>query len=140
MKVACPSQEPAQTESKTQDADGQGQRDGYERRKVALHQVIRRWVSYFKYADVKSLLIAIDQWLRRRIRMCIWKSWKIPKTRVKNLIRCGIKPYWARIYGNSSKGYWANAEGIMHHAASNDKLRAAGYPCLMDYYVKLHVK
>ena len=42
--------------------------------------------------------------------MCIWKSWKKPKTRIKNLIRCGIKPYWARIYGNSSKGYWANAE------------------------------
>lgn len=57
-----------------------------------------------------------------------------------NLIRCGIKPYWARIYGNSSKGYWANAEGVMHHAATNDKLRAAGYPCLMDYYVRLHVR
>ena len=81
-----------------------------------------------------------DQWLRRRIRMCIWKSWKRPKTRIKNLIRCGIKPYWARIYGNSSKGYCANAEGIMHHAATNDKLRAAGYPCLMDYYVRLHVR
>ncbi len=40
-----------------------------------------------------------------------------------NLIKCGIKPYWARIYGNSSKGYWANAEGIMHHAAPNEKLR-----------------
>lgn len=51
-----------------------------------------------------------------------------------------LKPYWARIYGNSSKGYWANAEGIMHHAATNDKLRAAGYPCLMDYYVRLHVR
>ena len=60
--------------------------------------------------------------------------------RVKNLIRCGIKPYWARIYGNGSKGYWANAEGIMHHAATNDKLRAAGYPCVMDYYVRLHVR
>ena len=113
---------------------------GYERRKVALHQVIRGWVSYFKYADAKTSLMSIDQWLRRRIRMCIWKSWKRPKTRVKNLIRCGIKPYWARIYGNSSKGYWANAEGIMHHAASNDKLRVAGYPCLMDYYVRLHVR
>ena len=56
------------------------------------------------------MLTSIDQWLRRRIRMCIWKSWKKPKTRVMNLIRCGIKPYWARIYGNSSKGYWANAE------------------------------
>ena len=51
-----------------------------------------------------------------------------------------IKPYWARIYGNSSKGYWANAEGIMHHAATNDKLRAAGYPCVMDYYVRPHVR
>ena len=113
---------------------------GYERRKVALHQVIRGWVSYFKYADAKTSLTTIDQWLRRRIRMCIWKSWKKPKTRIKNLIRCGIKPYWARIYGNSSKGYWANAEGIMHHAVTNNKLRAAGYPCLMDYYVRLHVR
>ena len=113
---------------------------GYERRKIVLHQVIRGWVSYFKYADAKTSLASIDKWLRRRIRMCIWKSWKRPKTRIKNLIRCGIKPYWARIYGNSSKGYWANAEGIMHHAASNDKLRAADYPCLMDYYVRLHVR
>ena len=56
------------------------------------------------------------------------------------LIRCGIKPSWAGIYGDSSKGYRANAEGIMHHAASNDKLRAAGYPCLMDCYVRLHVR
>ena len=43
-------------------------------------------------------------------------------------------------YGNSSKGYWANAECIMHHAATNEKLRAAGYPCLMDYYVRLHIR
>ena len=113
---------------------------GYERRKAALHQVICGWVSYFKYTDAKTSLTTIDQWLRRRIRMCIWKSWKRPKTRIKNLIRCGIKPYRARIYGNSSKGHWANAEGIMHHAASNDKLRVAGYPCLMDYYVRLHIK
>ena len=111
---------------------------GYERRKQVLHETIRGWVGYFKLADMKTSLEVIDQWLRRRIRMCIWKAWKRPRTRVKNLIKGGIKPYWARIYGNSSKGYWANAEGIMHHAAGNDKLRRAGYPCLMDYYVQLH--
>ena len=111
---------------------------GYERRKEALHQIIRGWVEYFKLADAKKYLERMDEWLRRRIRMCIWKSWKKPNTRVKNLVKCGIKPYWARIYGNSSKGYWANAEGIMHHAATNEMLRRAGYPCLMDYYVKVH--
>ena len=89
---------------------------GYERRKEVLHQIIRGWVEYFKLADAKKYLERMDEWLRRRIRMCIWKSWKKPDTRVKNLVKCGIKPYWARIYGNSSKGYWANAEGIMHHA------------------------
>lgn len=93
---------------------------GYERRKEVLRQTIRGWVEYFKLADAKSYLEKMDEWLRRRIRMCIWKSWKRPRTRVKNLVKCGIKPYWARIYGNSSKGYWANAEGIMHHAATNE--------------------
>lgn len=111
---------------------------GYERRKEVLRQTIRGWVEYFKLADTKSYLERMDEWLRRRIRMCIWKSWKKPRTRVKNLVKCGIKPYWARIYGNSSKGYWANAEGIMHHAATNEMLRRAGYPSLADYYVKLH--
>lgn len=117
---------------------------GYERRKEVLRQTIRGWVEYFKLADIRSYLIEMDKWLRRRIRMCIWKSWKswkswkIPRTRVKNLVKCGIKPYLASIYGNSSKGYWANAEGIMHNAATNVMLRRAGYPCLMDYYVKLH--
>ena len=111
---------------------------GYERRKGVLRQTIRGWVNYFKLADAKKYLERMDEWLRRRIRMCIWKSWKKPSTRVKNLVKCGIKPYMARTYGNSSKGYWANAEGIMHHAATNEMLRRAGYPCLMDYYVKMH--
>ena len=117
---------------------GRSNGTGYERRKEVLHQTIRGWVNYFKLADAKNYLEEMDKWLRRRIRMCIWKSWKKPSTRVKNLVKCGIKPYWARIYGNSSKGYWANAEGIMHHAATNEMLRRAGYPCLMDYYYQLH--
>ena len=82
---------------------------GYERRKQILHETIRGWVGYFKLADMKSAIEDIDKWLRRRIRMCIWKAWKHPKTRVKNLIKCGIKPYWAHMWGNASKGYWSVA-------------------------------
>ena len=112
---------------------------GYERRKQVLRETIRGWVGYFKLADMKSALEAIDQWLRRRIRMCIWKAWKRPQTRVKNLIKCGVKPYWAYMWGNASKGYWAVAgSGIMQQAASNANLRRAGYPCLLDYYVQMH--
>ena len=111
---------------------------GYEWRKQKLHETIRGWVGYFKLADMKSAIEDIDKWLRRRIRMCIWKAWKRPKTRVKNLIKCGIKPYWAYMLGNASKGYWAVAGAFMQNVVTNQLLHSAGYPCLMDYYVQLH--
>ncbi len=112
---------------------------GYERRKEVLRQTIRGWVNYFKLADAKKCLVEMDKWLRRRIRMCIWKSWKKPSTRVKNLVKCGIKPYMAYQWGNSSSGYWRIASSpVMSRAATDKNLRIAGYPCLMDYYVKLH--
>ncbi len=101
---------------------------GYERRKQVLHETIRGWVGYFKLADMKSALEAIDQWLRRRIRMCIWKAWKRPRTRVKNLIKCGIKPHRAYQWGNSSSGYWRVAgSAIMSRSATDMNLRKAGF-------------
>ena len=129
----------AKLKAKLKQLTGRSNGMGYERRKQVLHETIRGWVGYFKLADMKTAIEAIDQWLRRRIRMCIWKAWKRPKTRVKNLIKCGIEPYRAYMWGNASKGYWAIAgSGIMHQAASINNLRRAGYPCLMDYYVQLH--
>ena len=112
---------------------------GYERRKEVLHNAIRGWVNYFKYADAKENLRAIDEWLRRRIRMCIWKSWKLPRTRVRNLTRCGIPQWQAYQWGNASKDYWAVAGStIMQVAASSRNLARAGYPSLMGYYEKYH--
>ena len=114
---------------------------GYGQRKEALRNTIRGWVSYFKYADAQENLRAIDEWLRSRIRMCIWKCWKRPKTRVRNLIKCGIPQWRAYQWGNASKGYWAVAHsGIMKVAASNRNLARAGYPSLMGYYEKYHCR
>ena len=114
---------------------------GYERRKEVLHNAIRGWVSYFKYADAKENLRAIDEWLRSRIRMCIWKYWKLPRTRVHNLTKCGIPQWRAYQWGNASKGYWAVAHsGIMQVAASNRNLARAGYPSLLGYYEKYHCR
>ncbi len=64
--------------------------DKYAKRKQKLKEYIRGWVGYYHLADMKSLLRKTDEWLRRRIRMCIWKAWKKPKTKVANLIKCGI--------------------------------------------------
>jgi len=111
---------------------------GNEYRKDKLGKLIQGWLEYFKLADMKQRLGRLDEWLRRRIRMCIWKSWKKIKTRFKNLCRCGIDKRKAWEWANTRKGYWHIADSyILHRALTNDNLRRAGYPFLMDYYRKV---
>ena len=111
---------------------------GYAGRKEVLHQAIRGRVNYFRYADMRGFLEDTDRWLRSRIRMCIWKSWKRVRTRFSNLQRCGIPKGQSWQWANSRKGYTRVAHSIMHRAVTNEKLRQAGYPSLLDYYVELH--
>jgi group II intron reverse transcriptase/maturase len=107
-------------------------------RKSSLTKYIRGWVEYFKLADMKALLRRTDEWLRRRIRMCIWKSWKKVKTRIKNLIRSGIDKPRASQTAYTRKSYWRmSSHPIIHEAMSNEKLRRAGYLFLSDYYRKV---
>ena len=98
----------------------------------------RRGLPFVRYADMGSFLEETDQWLRGRIRMCIWKCWKRIRTRFKNLQKCGIPKWQAWQWANSRKGCCRAAHSFMHRVATNEMLKRAGYPCLMDYYVKLH--
>ena len=79
---------------------------GYAKRKQELEEYIWGWVGYYHLANMKRFLMETDEWLRRRLRMCIWKSWKRVKTRIANLIKCGIDKYQAYLWGNSRLGYW----------------------------------
>lgn len=107
---------------------------GYSKRKEDLRLYLRGWVAYYHLADMRSRLIRLDQWLRRRIRLCIWKSWKIAKTRIRNLIKCGVPSWQARRHG-WNRGLWRIASSPdLSYALSNEKLRLAGYTCLMDCY------
>ena len=111
---------------------------GYERRKTKLSAFIRGWVEYFKYADMKRMLHDTDEWLRRRLRLCIWKSWKRIKTRIKNLIRCGISKNRAVSHGNARQGYWRmSGNPVLTEALCNDNLKRAGYLFMSDYYHKM---
>ena len=108
---------------------------GYEQRKTALRNFLQGWTEYFDYADMGDKVRNIDQWLRRRLRMCIWKSWKRPRTRVRNLIQCGIDRWRACQWGNTSKGYWRIADSwILTRAIGDEALRKAGYSWIGCYY------
>ena len=100
---------------------------------------IRGWLGYFGIASMKTTMQEWDGWLRRRIRMYIWKQWKKPKARVGNLMKLGMPKWKAYRNGNSRKGYWAVAgSGILTHTVTNERLAQAGYCSILDLYESLH--
>ncbi len=113
---------------------------GNDRRKEALSQYIKGWVQYFKLADMKELLISVDKWYRRRLRMVIWKQWKRTKTKIANLVKLGVKKNKAYEWANTRKGYWHIAGSyILDTTITTERLRRAGYVLFSDYLNKVKV-
>lgn len=105
---------------------------------LKLKQSITGWVNYFKIADMGRLLKEMDEWLRRRIRMCYWKRWKKIKTKHDNLVKLGIDNYKAWEYANTRKGYWRISNSpILARAITNERLRKQGFPTLTEMYLKV---
>ena len=97
------------------------------------------WLGYYAIADMKNTIDEWDGWLRRRLRMYIWKQWKKPKTRVKNLMKLGMEDWKAYRNGNTRKGYWAVAgSGILKTTITNERLAQAGYLDIARKYKSLH--
>ena len=107
----------------------------YEVLKRELRQYVVGWTNYFKLADMKNLLKNTDKWLRRRLRMFIWKRWKKIKTRYRRLRQLGYNHTNAIKYANTRKGYWHIAGSqILSCSITDDLLRKAGYQFFSDYY------
>lgn len=114
---------------------------GHARRKEALGRYITGWVNYFKLADMKTYLLGTDEWYRRRLRMVIWKEWKLPRTRLANLIRLGIKKSKAWEWANTRKGFWRIAKSpVLSSSITTTLLTKAGYLFLSDHYQRVRVK
>jgi len=108
---------------------------GNERRKEALKQYITGWVNYFKLANMKSLLLEIDGWYGRRLRMVVWKQWKRIKTRFQNLLKLGVSKFKAKMFSNTRKGYWHTAKSpILQTSIDSESLQKAGYLFFSTYY------
>ena len=47
---------------------------GYAWMKLHLTCYIRGWLTYYRYADMKTFIISANKWYNRRLRMYIWKK------------------------------------------------------------------
>ena len=71
-----------------------------------LNEYLRGWAAYFAPGLSRTLAKALDHWIRRRLRAYVWKQWRLPRTKVRNLKARGIDHKWAMMVGNTRKGEW----------------------------------
>lgn len=71
-----------------------------------LNSYLRGWAGYFRPGIAATLAGELDHWIRQRLRAYVWKQWKLPRTRVRNLMARGVAQHWAVLVGNTRKGPW----------------------------------
>jgi len=71
-----------------------------------LNDYLRGWWGYFALSETRSWLPSVNGWIIRRLRAYLWKQWKLPRTKVRELMRRGVSRYRAVQVGNTRKGAW----------------------------------
>jgi len=85
-----------------------------------LNPVLRGWAAYFKLTETKRALEELDGWLRRKLRCILWRQWKRPYTRAKNLMKAGLREERAFRSAFNQRGPWWNS-GASHMNAALPK-------------------
>ena len=105
-----------------------------------INYLIRGWINYFKIANMKKKITEIDEHLRTRIRVIIWKQWKKIRTRCEALQRLGLPSEIAFNCANTRKGYYQICKTrYIQFAINNERLRKRGLVFLLDQYEKVHI-
>ncbi|WP_342556507.1 group II intron reverse transcriptase/maturase [Paenibacillus sp. FSL H8-0548] len=103
-----------------------------------LNPYLTGWCGYYALTDTKSVFRELDAWTRRRLRMCVWKQWKQPKTKVRKLQSLGVPKQKAYEWGNSRKKYWRIASSpILDRSLNNQYWSSLGLKSLTDRYNQL---
>lgn len=103
-----------------------------------INRLVKGWVGYYRFAETPSVFKELDEWLRHRLRQLLWKRWKRPKTRYRELVARGVPPLSAREAAGSGKGCWRlSASPPVHQALDNAYWRAQGLMGFSDRYQQL---
>jgi RNA-directed DNA polymerase len=103
-----------------------------------LNRYLRGWINYFGISQHYTPIEELDKWLRRRIRMCYWKQWRRPRTRITNLLKLGTSQRHAILTGISRKGYWRLSKTLATQTGmTNEWLEQQGLLSIRQLWMKI---
>ena len=105
-------------------------------RLIELRRYCVGWFHYFKYGLPYNEVLHWDQWIRRRVRLCYWKDWKVPRKRRRMLIKLGVTKDQVKKASRSRKGYWRMSRNSLVNLALNGRyLEEQGVPSMRTLWV-----
>ncbi len=108
-------------------------------RLLKLAQYVRGWMGYFGISQYYRPIPELDEWLRRRVRMCYWKQWRFCRTKVRHLLALGTGKRAAILTAISSKSYWHLSRTLATQTGmTNDWLKAQGLVSIRSLWMKAH--
>ena len=107
-----------------------------EERITRLNRYLMGWIGYFRLASAKTHCQNFDQWIRRRLRMCLWKQWKRVRTRLRELRALGVPEWAALMMANSRRGAWEMSRNT-NNALPTSYWEARGLKSLLSRYLEL---
>lgn len=92
-----------------------------------LNWVIRGWINYFSLGNMKSIMTQIDERLRTRIRVIIWKQWKKKAKRLWGLLKLGVARWIAdKVSGWGDHYQLVAQKSVLKRAISKPALAKRG--------------
>lgn len=74
--------------------------------KLPLGEYLRGWRGYFSFCQTPSVLRALDQWIRRRLRCLVLRHWRTGRRRYAELVKRGVGKDLAAQTAGSCHGPW----------------------------------
>ncbi len=103
---------------------------------VSLPEIIEKvapyligWRGYFGFCQTPRVLSNLDAWIRRRLRMYLWRQWKNGPNRFKELRRRGVPKFNAAVAAGSPTGLWRmSGHPAIQQALRNHYFDSIGLP------------
>ena len=101
-----------------------------------LNRYLIGWIGYFNIASAKGHCESLDGWIRRRLRMCLWKQWKRVRTRIRKLRSLGVPDWIVFMMANTRRGCWCMSRNL-NNALDTSYWKAQGLKSLLARYLEL---
>ena len=94
-----------------------------------LKPYIVGWRGYFGFCQTPRILTNLEAWIRRRLRVYLWRQWRTRQNRFAELRRRGITKFPAAVAAGSPTGLWRmSGHPAVQQAVRNNYFKSLGLP------------